>query len=150
MISSIIRKDAVKSSSYILVVEDSPIDVEILARAFRKADFSPTVHHCSDGDSAVEFLVSLCNEDAMSTKLPSMVLLDLNLPGTDGREVLTIIKNNDCLRKIPVVILSSSNNESDVSYCFSVGADKYLRKPISAEEFADTVGQIKQFWQERV
>lgn len=150
MISTIIRKDTVKSPNYIMVVEDSPIDVEILARAFRKADFSPSVHHCSDGDSAVEFLEGLCHDGSLAGQFPSMVLLDLNLPGTDGREVLTIIKNSDCLRKIPVVILSSSNNESDVSYCFSVGADKYLRKPISAEEFADTVAQIKQFWQERV
>jgi CheY-like chemotaxis protein len=135
--------------NYILIVEDSPIDFEIISRAFKRVEFTPEIHHCSDGDEALQFLAKSINPNT-SPRKPSLVLLDLNLPGTDGRQVLAEMKEHEILNRIPVIILSTSNNENDIQYCFSKGVDKYLRKPISVDEFAETVRVIKKFWEDQI
>jgi len=129
---------------YVLIVEDSPVDFEIISRAFRKIEFTPKIHHCQNGDTALDFLNKTSNESAQTS--PTLVLLDLNLPGTDGRQVLSSMKSSTDLKEIPVIVLSTSNNDNDIEFCFSMGADKYLRKPISADEFAETARIIKEFW----
>ncbi len=129
---------------YVLIVEDSPVDFEIISRAFRKIEFTPKIHHCQNGDTALDFLNKKSDESAPTN--PTLVLLDLNLPGTDGRQVLSSMKSSMDLKEIPVIVLSTSNNDNDVEFCFSMGADKYLRKPISADEFAETARIIKEFW----
>lgn len=140
---------AQSSQDYVLVVEDSDVDFEILSRAFRRVKFTPKIHHCTDGDDAVAHLNATLNIERKTQK-PSLILLDLNLPGTDGREVLSIIKSSPGLREIPVIVLSTSNNENDIRYCFSIGAEKYLQKPISADEFTETANVIKRFWNDYV
>lgn len=126
-------------SRYILIVEDSPEDYQITLRALRKAGMKTPVHHCEDGDCALDFL----EQNALR---PSLILLDLNLPGTDGREALSIIKTNPALKKIPVVILSNSNNEIDVETCYEVGANAYIQKPTDHDEFIAVVKSINTYW----
>ncbi|MFA7276339.1 MAG: response regulator [Pseudobdellovibrionaceae bacterium] len=134
---------------YILIVEDSPVDFEIIARAFRRVEFAPAVRHCRDGDEAVRLLESTLNPISPISP-PSLVLLDLNLPGVDGRQVLATMKADSIMRKIPVIVLSTSNNEYDIEFCFSKGADRYMKKPISVDEFAKTAAIIKNFWEEQI
>lgn len=137
------------SQDYVMVVEDSDVDFEILTRAFRRVKFMPKIHHCTDGDAAVAHLNATFDIEKKIQK-PGLILLDLNLPGTDGREILSIIKSSPGLREIPVIVLSTSNNENDIRYCFSIGAEKYLQKPISADEFTETANIIKRFWNDHV
>lgn len=130
---------------YVLIVEDSPIDFEIISRSFAKAGFIATIYRCSDGDEALDFLKGK-NDIILQKGNPALVLLDLNLPGTDGREVLSNIKSDNALKEIPVIILSTSNNDNDIEYCFTQGADKYFKKPISPDDFLETINVIKKFW----
>lgn len=141
--------DPVINNRYVLIVEDSPIDFEIISRAFHRISFKPDIHHCKDGDEALSFLNKTTSPDSGCTT-PGLVLLDLNLPGTDGRQVLSTIKTSHDLKEIPVVILSTSNNESDMEFCFSTGAEKYLQKPVSPNEFTETAEIIKSVWDSRV
>ncbi|HOO50873.1 MAG TPA: response regulator [Alphaproteobacteria bacterium] len=136
-----------QTEPYVLIVEDSPVDFEIISRAFRKIEFQPKIHHCEDGDQALDFLSN--KQNAYIAEAPTLVLLDLNLPGTDGRTVLSSMKSQEELKQIPVIVLSTSNNDNDVEFCFSMGADKYLRKPISADEYAETAKIIRDFWNTR-
>ena len=135
--------------AYILSVEDSPIDFEIIMRSLKKAGFEAPIHHCENGDSALDFLFAQ-KAKGHAACLPTIVLLDLNLPGTDGREVLRTIKSDDVLKSIPVVILSTSNNDNDVEYCLSHGADKYFMKPISPDNFVHTIHEIKILWDQMI
>lgn len=135
-----------KPAPYILVVEDSPIDFEIIMRSFKKASFNVPIHRCQNGDDALGFLMAQKN-GGQNSALPTVVLLDLNLPGTDGREVLKVIKSDPGTSFIPVIILSTSNNDNDVEYCLSHGANKYFMKPISPDDFVSTISVVKSFWE---
>ncbi|HNQ92076.1 MAG TPA: response regulator [Alphaproteobacteria bacterium] len=134
---------------YVLIVEDSPVDFEIMSRAFRKIKFSPCIHHCEDGDKALNFL-EMAADGQLPDGKPLMVLLDLNLPGTDGRQVLSSMKSHEQLKKIPVIILSTSQNDGDLEFCYNHGANKYLNKPLTATDFVHTAKEIKDFWEDRI
>lgn len=135
-----------RNESYILVIEDSPIDFEVISRTFKRIDFSPQILHWDNGAAAIEFLLDLADKH-QTNKMPSMVLLDLNMPGTDGREILTSIKNDAVLKSIPVIILSTSQNQGDIDFCNLHGAEKFLTKPVSLDEFMDVAKTIKGFWE---
>jgi CheY-like chemotaxis protein len=137
------------ANTYVFVIEDSPVDFEIIVRTFKRVEFFPDIHHCADGDEAMEFLHSIKNSNSIYPR-PSLVLLDLNLPGTDGRQILTNMKADPELRKIPVIVLSTSNNENDIEFSLRQGADKYLKKPASLDDFAITATTIKNFWEMRI
>jgi len=127
----------------VLLVEDDPADVETTVRAFRKANVSGPIVRCEDGDEALAYL-------AVTPTLPSLILLDLNLPGTDGREVLAEIKKCPRLRKIPVLVLTTSKDEEDILACYEVGASSFVQKPVDCEAFMDFVRRFKEFWLELV
>lgn len=130
---------------YILIVEDSPVDYEIATRALRKADFANSIHRCEDGEEALDFLRG--DNDVVREKgNPSLILLDLNLPGTDGREVLQHIKADDNTAHIPVVILTTSNNETDIEICYGQGANSYVKKPTSPDDYVEMAKILKSFW----
>lgn len=134
---------------YVLIVEDSPVDFEIMSRAFRKVEFLPCIHHCDDGDKALNFL-EMAADGQLPDGEPLLVLLDLNLPGTDGRQVLSSMKNHNQLKRIPVIILSTSQNEGDLEFCYNHGVNKYLNKPLTATDFVQTAQEIKNFWEDRI
>lgn len=135
----------------ILLVEDSPEDAEAVFRAFRKSGLINPLKHCSDGDAALDYLHRRgpCAEPGKAP-LPSIILLDLNMPGTDGREVLADLKRSDDLRTIPVVVLTTSSDERDIENCYEIGANSYVRKPVDLEGFMNAIRLLKDYWLEIV
>jgi two-component system response regulator len=135
----------------ILLVEDSPEDYEATERAFRRAGLKNPIHRCSDGDEALDYLFRRGRyaNPATSPK-PGIVLLDLNLPGTDGREVLEEIKGNESLRCIPVIVLTTSSDERDIQACYSAGANSYVQKPVDLDGFMKAIERLKGYWFEVV
>ena len=135
----------------ILVVEDSDEDFETLTRLMKRSCIVNPIFRCCDGEEALEFLdKEQCDGLAGPPPRPSLVLLDLNLPGTDGREVLQHIKQNATLSAIPVVILTTSSNPKDLEFCYSNGANSYLLKPMSLKKFQRSIQILIDYWFEAV
>ena len=131
----------------ILIIEDSEADYEVLTRAFAKNNLSNPLKRCSDGDEALNYLFKNAEtlEETNNTK-PCVVLLDLNLPGTDGHEVLKMIKQSDYYKDVPVIILTSSKDELDVSKCYKYGANSYMQKPVTFSSFIDAIQKLCDYW----
>jgi CheY-like chemotaxis protein len=134
----------------VLVVEDSAEDFTALGRAFRKHALQNPVLRCSDGDQALEYLQGYGRNAAWPPVLPAIVLLDLNMPGTDGRQVLETMKADPRLSAIPVIIFSTSANVKDVEACYQLGANSYLTKPIEYSALEDKIQLIVRYWLETV
>lgn len=128
----------------ILLVEDNPGDVRLTEEAFRECDVQVDLDVVSDGDLAIKYL----NQQAPyeHKTLPDLILLDLNLPKLDGREVLELIKTNSRLLHIPVVILTTSSADQDVHASYNLHVNCYIKKPLEFDQFAKTVKRIEQFW----
>lgn len=114
---------------HILIVEDSPADYDVTYRALRKAGLANPIHRCETGDEALDFLFrqGVYAEEGKALR-PGIILLDLNLPGTDGSEVLAKIKQTEDLRSILVIILTTSIDERDIERCYQAGANSYVQK----------------------
>lgn len=133
----------------ILVVEDSPEDFEATLRGFRRAGLVNSIVHCEDGDEALDYLRRRgAYEDQDKHPLPAVILLDLNMPGTDGREVLHELKSDPELRSIPVVVLTTSSDERDIRDCYDAGANTYVQKPVDLEGFLEAIRRLKDYWLE--
>ena len=128
----------------ILLVEDSLDDIELTLHAFKLANLGNAVNIARDGVEAIDYLFGP-NSDG---KRPKLVLLDLNMPRIDGHEVLKRIKNDPATRGIPVVILTSSSEERDVMKTYQTGANSYIVKPVSFEQFTDSIRDIGKYWLE--
>lgn len=124
----------------ILIVEDSEDDFEATKRAFGKANLRNVIDHVTSGEEAIAYL----NGDAAS--LPGLILLDLNMPGMDGRKTLEIIKRTDALKKIPVVVLTTSDDERDVKVCYELGANTYIQKPVDFDGLIAAIQRLKEYW----
>ena len=132
----------------VLLVEDSPGDVRLTQEAFRDANKSIRLHVAADGVEAMAFLK---REGAHAyAPRPDIILLDLNLPKMDGREVLAHIKTDSVLKTIPTVILTTSEAETDIVRSYQLQANCYLTKPVQFDEFASLVKIINDFWLTRV
>lgn len=133
----------------LLVVEDSDEDFEALMRAIREVSSTPlSIHRCNDGDDAIDLLTrqgKYCNADNVFSQ-PDLIVLDLNLPGTDGREVLDEIKQSELLKTIPVVILSTSSNPKDLQACYESGCNSYMLKPMRSGDLKDSVKRLLDYW----
>jgi len=128
----------------ILLVEDSPGDVRLTKEALREGKIRNHLSVASDGVAALAFLRREgCYADALR---PDVILLDLNLPKIDGREVLTAIKADPLLRRIPVVILTTSSNEQDILRSYDLHANCYITKPVDLDQFISVVQAIESFW----
>jgi two-component system response regulator len=127
----------------VLLVEDNPDDVEIARRALGKATARVELSVARDGQEAMDMLFRGQNGDV---SLPHLVLLDLNLPKMDGREVLEKIKADPKLKRIPVVVLTVSTQEEDVARCYDTGVNTYIAKPIQFEDFMRAVAIINEYW----
>jgi chemotaxis family two-component system response regulator Rcp1 len=132
----------------VLLVEDSPGDVRLTREAFREANGAVRLHVVSDGVEAMDFLRRKAGY--ADVPRPDFILLDLNLPRMDGREVLALIKADDNLRTIPVVILTTSEADADILKAYELNANAYLRKPVTLEAFENLVKSINDFWLTRV
>lgn len=132
----------------VLLVEDSPGDVRLTREAFREANQSIHLHVACDGVEAMAFLK---REGAhVQAPRPDVILLDLNLPRMDGREVLSHIKDDADLKTIPIVILTTSEDEADIVKSYQLHANCYLNKPVQLEAFESLVKSINDFWLMRV
>jgi chemotaxis family two-component system response regulator Rcp1 len=132
----------------VLLIEDSPGDVRLTQEAFRDANISIHLHVASDGVEAMAFL----HRDGVHRAVPrpDLILLDLNLPKMDGREVLAHIKADDDLRTIPTVILTTSDSETDIVNSYELQANCYLSKPVQLDAFEALVKSINDFWLTKV
>lgn len=140
-----------RSDELILVVEDSDEQYMAVLRAFRKSGVANPTTRCVDGDEALDYLFREGRfAEPGSASRPAVVLLDLNLPGTDGHEVLCRIKSDPGLRKIPVVVLTTSADPGDVALCYSAGASSYIIKPMRFDDFLQKVRALKEYWFEAV
>ena len=132
----------------VLLVEDSPGDVRLTQEAFREANSYVHLHVASDGMDAMAFLR---HEGAhVLAPRPDLILLDLNLPKMDGREVLAQIKKDDSLKTIPTVILTTSEAEADILKSYQLQANCYLSKPVQLDAFENVVKSINDFWLTKV
>ena len=129
-----------------MVVEDSAEDFTALGRAFRKNALQNPVLRCEDGDQALTYLQGYGKAVGWPTTLPAIVLLDLNLPGTDGRAVLSILKKDPLLHSIPVIIFSTSSNSRDIEDCYQLGANSYLTKPIEYAALEEKIRVTIKYW----
>ena len=138
-------------SQPILLVEDSPEDFETTERAFRKSGLKNPIFRCSDGEEALDFLLRRGSfADPETSPRPGVILLDLNLPGTDGREVLQEIKAHPDLKKIPVIVLTTSKDDRDVQACYQAGASSYVQKPVDLDGFMKAIERLNDYWFEVV
>jgi len=128
----------------ILLIDDSPGDVRLTREALRDAEVRNTLHVVTDGVDALRFLRR--EGEHRDAFRPDVILLDLNLPRKDGREVLREIKADDALRGIPVVVLTSSQAEEDICRAYDLRANCYIIKPIDLEQFIAVVRSIEMFW----
>ena len=127
--------------NYILLVEDDPDDEALTLRALEKHHLANEVIVARDGAEALEHLFNSSDH-----VLPQVVLLDLKLPKIDGIEVLRRIRASDRTKLLPVVVLTSSNEERDICDSYSFGANSYVRKPVDFGEFSDAVGRLGLYW----
>ena len=128
----------------ILLVEDSPGDVRLTMEALADAKISNSITVASDGVEALEILQKT-GEFSDATR-PDLILLDLNMPRMDGRELLSIIKADDDLRNIPVVVLTTSQSEKDIFETYDLRANCYITKPVDLDQFLVVVNSIQEFW----
>jgi chemotaxis family two-component system response regulator Rcp1 len=128
----------------VLLIEDSPGDVRLTKEAFRTANPSIHLHVASDGVEAMAFLKR--EGPHSDAPRPDLILLDLNLPRMDGREVLAQIKQHEALRTIPTVILTTSDAEVDIAKSYQLQANCYLNKPVQLDAFESLVKSINDFW----
>ncbi len=132
----------------ILLAEDNPGDVKLITDALAETDMHPTVHCVKDGVEAMRFLRRQAPFER--TAKPAIVLLDLNLPGKDGRSVLAEIKSDPSLASTPVIILSGSDAPQDVATCYALHANCYVIKPRDLFGMNETIGSLADFWLKRV
>ena len=132
---------------YVLIVEDSDDDFLATERAFKKAGLLNPIRRCTTGDQALDYLYRRGEYAAPdAAPKPGIILLDLNLPGTDGREVLNLIKREPQLHQIPVIVLTTSDACEDIERCYAAGANSYVKKPVDLEGFVVAIARLREYW----
>ncbi len=133
-----------KSELEILLVEDNPQDAELAIRALKKSLPLSRLVHVSDGQAALDFLLGSAAGECH--RPPKVVLLDLKLPKVSGLEVLREIRANERTRMLPVVIMTSSREDSDVAQAYQLGANSFIVKPVDFENFLEVVSNMGSYW----
>jgi CheY-like chemotaxis protein len=131
----------------LLVIEDSNEDFEAFQRYVCKSDLKLSIYRCIDGEEALDFLFRKGRfGNSQSFPRPALVVLDLNLPGMDGREILGRIKQDEDLKSIPVVILTTSNNPKDIEACYRQGVNSYIIKPMDFNRLRHNIKSLIDYW----
>jgi len=131
----------------ILLIEDNIDDYDATIRSFKAAHLNNPIHWCQTGRDALDYLKHRgSHAQDPAVLMPGLILLDLNMPGLDGKKVLTILKQDLALKKIPVIILTTSSDERDVTQCYELGASTYIQKPVEFDGLIKAVGRIKDYW----
>lgn len=128
----------------ILLIEDNSGDVLLTKEAFEEIDYKDHINVARDGEDALDYLYKRGPYERAVR--PDLILLDLNLPRKDGREVLQVIKQDESLRSIPVVVLTTSKSDRDIKICYDLHANCYITKPVDFEEFLAIMKQVVDYW----
>ncbi|QHE78501.1 response regulator [Hydrogenophaga sp. PBL-H3] len=126
----------------ILLVEDNPMDLDLTLRAFNKKKLSNTIQIARDGEEALAYFARWEAGETM----PAVILLDINLPKVNGLEVLQRLKSHPVFRRIPVVVLTSSRENSDLKTAYDLGVNSYIEKPVSFNKFIEVAEHIELYW----
>ncbi len=135
-------KNNIDSHRSILLIEDNPLDIDLTKRAFKKRHFINPITVARDGEEALAFIEKWEKEEP----LPLIILLDLKLPKVHGLEVLRHLKRHDDFRVIPVIVLTSSSDDSDINTAYELGASSYIVKPVDFDKFLKVVTNIEIYW----
>jgi CheY-like chemotaxis protein len=131
----------------LIIVEDSDEDFATLQRLILHREVPNPVYRCLDGDEVLELLYQVGTyRNRADIPRPSVILLDLNLPGTDGREILSQLKQDGSLKEIPIVVFTTSNNPDDIEYCYREGANGYLIKPFDTDSLQRLISAFLDYW----
>lgn len=131
----------------VLLIEDNPDDVELALRAFKKNNLSNIIHIVRDGAEALDYLFNTgVYADLRAEGKPKIILLDLKLPKVDGLEVLRRLKADATLKKVPVVVMTSSKEERDIVESYELGVNSYIVKPVDFDKFIEAVRQLGLYW----
>jgi CheY-like chemotaxis protein len=131
----------------ILLIEDNPDDFEATARSFKSAGLANPLHWCSSGQEGLDYLQQRGKySQSVDVERPALILLDLNMPGLDGRALLDMIKQNQALRRIPIVILTTSTDARDIDRCYELGASTYIQKPVDFDGLIHVAKVIRDYW----
>jgi CheY-like chemotaxis protein len=130
----------------IILIEDNPSDVELTRRAFKRAKIANPLRHFDNGESALEYLNGFLTEEKRINEIPLLILLDINLPLVSGLEILKTIKTSNVLRRLLVVMLTTSSEHRDLETAYELGANSYIIKPVDFEKFSELVAQIGMYW----
>lgn len=131
---------------YILIAEDDADDRFLLQSAFEENGYTDKLHFVENGVDMLNYLHGIEKKDGNDALLPRFILLDLNMPKKDGREVLKELKQHNLFKKIPVIIFSTTNNEQEMRRCYEAGANSYITKPNSFESLIKTVAVLRTYW----
>lgn len=138
------RKPDPATPANVLLVEDNPADIRLIQEAFREADIQVTLHVRTDGEKALDFVMQTGDDSAAPR--PDIILLDLNLPRKDGREVLDAIKSAPRVCRIPIIVLTTSTADDDIARCYDAHANCYLVKPMMLHELVELALLVDRFW----
>lgn len=130
----------------ILLIEDSPSDAEMTIRALGKINLDNNLVHLEDGAEAIDFIFAQGAYSESVYKIPKVVILDLNMPKINGIDVLQKIRSDERTKNIPVVVLTSSKEDSDLKTCYEKGVNSYIVKPVEFKEFTQTVSSMGHYW----
>ncbi len=134
-------------SPVVLMVEDDPGDQELIRRALENHHDNIDLRVMSDGEEALDYLKNVqAGTNSDECPQPILVLLDLNMPKFDGREILQYVRQQSNLKLTPIVVLTTSTNERDVQECYALGCNTFVSKPDTVQEFMDAIGQIGSYW----
>lgn len=144
----------INAENLILMIEDNDEDFIAIERAFKKTGYDLRLKRVVNADQALDFLNSnlghngdkFLGDQQSDINLPELILLDLNLPGMDGRDLLVEIKRDDRLKQIPVIVLTTSNNPRDILHCYRHGANSYQIKSVGFEKFATSIQNMVTYW----
>lgn len=131
----------------ILIIEDNMSDAEMTIRALKKNNLTNKLLHLKDGVEALDFLFARGNYSGRKVEnIPKVILLDLKMPKVNGLQVLQKLKSDERTKKIPVVILTSSNEDPDIQECYRLGVNSYVVKPVQFEQFVKSVSELGLYW----
>ena len=130
----------------LLVVEDSAADFRMLKRLMRKMDVQSPIYRCQTGDEVLELMYKTGRYSTKSPDTPGIIMLDLNLPGTDGRAVLTKLKQDEQFMNIPIIVFTCSSAPDDIAFCYQHGANGYMVKPIGNQDLTKMLQAFVDYW----
>lgn len=131
---------------FILIAEDDADDRFLLQTAFEENGFTDTLEFVENGIALIEYLNRILSKKTLDVQFPGFILLDLNMPRKDGREVLKEIKQHPELKRIPVIIFTTTKNEHEIRRCYELGANTYVVKPVSFDALVRVVNEIRSYW----